>query len=169
VSKTSGEAKHWRVSYYPIRARGAVIGVGLIASDVTDETRAERATERVANLSRRLAAIVESSQDAIIGKDLDGIVTSWNSGAESVFGYSAAEMVGAPILRLVPLDRVDEEIRILGGIRRGESVIQLETVRSTKSGRLVDVSITASPIRDADGRVVGASKIAGDVPIMRAR
>ena len=99
MAKTSGEAKHWRVSYYPIRARGAVIGVGLIASDVTDETRAERATERVANLSRRLAAIVESSQDAIIGKDLDGIVTSWNSGAESVFGYSAAEMVGTPILR----------------------------------------------------------------------
>ena len=168
-STISGESKHWLVSYYPVRAKDAVIGVGLIANDVTDHVRAEEATERVATISRRLAAIVESSQDAIIGKDLDGIVTSWNSGAETVFGFTAAEMVGTPILRLIPPDRVDEETRILAAIGRGEAVVQLETVRRTKDGRLIDVSVTASPIRDASGQVVGASKIARDVTAVKAR
>ena len=168
-STISGESKHWLVSYYPVRAKDAVIGVGLIANDVTDHVRAEQATERVATISRRLAAIVESSQDAIIGKDLDGIVTSWNSGAETVFGFTAAEMVGTPILRLIPPDRVDEETRILAAIGRGEAVVQLETVRRTKDGRLIDVSVTASPIRDASGQVVGASKIARDVTAVKAR
>jgi PAS domain S-box-containing protein len=165
----SGESKHWIVSYYPVRAKGTVIGVGLIANDVTDRVRAEQATERVATISRRLAAIVESSQDAIIGKDLDGIVTSWNSGAEALFGFTATEMVGTSIFLLIPPDRVDEETRLLLGIRRGESVVQLETVRRTKDGRLIDVSITASPIRDASGHVVGASKIARDVTAVKAR
>ncbi len=168
-STTSGESKHWLVSYYPVRAKGAVLGVGLIANDVTDRVRAEQETERVATISRRLAAIVESSEDAIVGKDLDGIVTSWNSGAEALFGYTAAEMVGTSIFVLVPPDRVDEETRLLQRIRRGESVVQLETVRRTKDGRLIDLSITASPIRDASGHVVGASKIARDVSAVKAR
>jgi PAS domain S-box-containing protein len=168
-STTSGESKHWLVSYYPVRAKGAVLGVGLIANDVTDRVRAEQETERVATISRRLAAIVESSEDAIVGKDLDGIVTSWNSGAEALFGYTAAEMVGTSIFVLVPPDRVDEETRLLQRIRRGESVVQLETVRRTKDGRLIDLSITASPIRDASGHDVGASKIARDVSAVKAR
>ncbi len=168
-STISGDSMHWLVSYYPVRAKGAVIGVGLIANDVTDHVRAEQATERVAAISRRLAAIVESSQDAIIGKDLDGIVTSWNSGAETVFGFTAADMVGTTILRLIPPDRLDEETHLLAAIRRGESVVQLETVRRTKDGRLIDVSVTASPIRDANGQVVGASKIARDVTAVKAR
>jgi PAS domain S-box-containing protein len=141
----------------------------LVASDVTDHARAERAPERAATISRRLAAIVESSQDAIISKDLDGIVTSWNSGAETVFGFTEAEMVGASIFVLIPPDRVDEETRLLMGIRRGEGVVQLETIRRNKDGRLIDVSITASPIRDASGQVVGASKIARDVTAVKSR
>lgn len=168
-STISGESKHWLVSYYPVRAKGAVIGVGLIANDVTDHVRAEQATERVATVSRTLAAIVESSQDAIVGKDLDGIVTSWNSGAEAVFGFTAAEMVGTSVFLLIPPDLVDEETRLLAGIRRGDSVVQLHTVRRTKDGRLIDVSITASPIRDASGQIVGSSKIARDVTAVKVR
>jgi two-component system cell cycle sensor histidine kinase/response regulator CckA len=113
--------------------------------------------------SRQLAAIVEWSEDAIIGKDLDGVVQTWNRGAERILGYTADEMIGTPIRRLIPADRQSEEDVILDRIRRGESVDHFETVRRTKSGRLIDVSITASPIRDAEGRVVGASKVARDI------
>jgi two-component system cell cycle sensor histidine kinase/response regulator CckA len=113
--------------------------------------------------SRRLAAIVESSDDAIIGKDLDGVIETWNRGAEHIFGYSAEEIVGTSILRLIPDDRLDEEHQILEKIRRGESVKHFETVRRTKTGRLLDVSITASPIKDATGAVIGASKVARDI------
>ena len=113
--------------------------------------------------ARRLAAIVESSEDAIIGKDLNGIVSTWNRGAERLFEYSADEMIGAPILRIIPADREDEESLILGKIRRGETVEHFETVRQTKSGRRIDVAITASPIKDADNAVIGASKVARDV------
>ncbi len=115
----------------------------------------------------RLAAIVESSDDAIIGKDLNGIITSWNRGAEQIFGYDAAEMVGGSILRLIPDDRREEEAHIIERIRRGERVQHFETIRRTKSGRLIDVSITASPIKDHDGRIVGASKIARDVTLLK--
>ncbi|KXS33831.1 MAG: Multi-sensor signal transduction histidine kinase [Candidatus Gallionella acididurans] len=116
-----------------------------------------------------LAAIVESSGDAIIGKDLNGIVTSWNSGAEKIFGYSAREMVGTSILRLFPADRQHEEKHILGKIWRGEKVEHLETLRLTKDKRLVDVLITTSPIRDAAGNIIGASKIARDITALKAR
>jgi PAS domain S-box-containing protein len=111
----------------------------------------------------RLAAIVESSEDAIIGKDLDGIVTSWNRGAENIFGYAAAEMIGTPFLRLIPLARRHEEDHILERIRSGEKAEPLETERIAKGGRLVHVSVTVSPIKDASGRVVGASKVARDI------
>ena len=113
--------------------------------------------------SRRLAAIVESSRDAIIGKDLHGIVTSWNRAAEEMFGYSSAEMIGTSIRRIVPADRQDQEDRILQAISRGERVDQLETVRLAKDGRLIEVSITAAPIKDAHGKIVGISKIARDI------
>jgi PAS domain S-box-containing protein len=113
--------------------------------------------------SARLAAIVQSSDDAIVGKNLDGIVTSWNAGAETVFGYPAAEMVGQSILRVIPPDRLHEEVEILARVRRGESVRHLDTVRVRKDGTLVDVSITTSAIKDAAGNIIGASKIARDI------
>ena len=116
----------------------------------------------------RLAAIVESSDDAIIGKDLNGIITSWNRGAEKIFGYTAAEMVGTSIRRLIPADRPEEEDYILGKIRRGEKVDHFETFRQTKDGRRIDVSITASPIKDAAGQIVGASKIVRDITALKA-
>jgi PAS domain S-box-containing protein len=111
----------------------------------------------------RLAAIVESSDDAIIGKTLEGIITSWNDGARRLFGYTADEMVGQSVSLLIPADRADEEPDILAQLQRGERVSHFETVRRRKDGSLVDVSLSSSPIRDASGRIVGASKIARDV------
>jgi PAS domain S-box-containing protein len=111
----------------------------------------------------RLAAIVQSSDDAIIGKSLDGIVTSWNEGARRLFGYTAEEMVGQPVARLIPGDRLEEEQDILARLRRGERVEHFETVRQHRDGSLLDVSVSISPIRDASGRIVGASKISRDV------
>ncbi len=113
--------------------------------------------------SKRFEAIVQSSDDAIISKDLDGMVTSWNPGAETMFGYSAAEMVGQSVRVLLPTDRLDEEDAILDKIKHGEKVEHFETKRLHKDGRLIDVSVTISPIRDANGGVVGASKIARDI------
>ena len=111
----------------------------------------------------RLAAIVDSSFDAIIGKDLDSVVTSWNRAAEEVFGYSAEEAIGRSILFLIPADRHVEEVDIIDRIRKGERVASYETKRLHKDGRLLDVSLTVSPIRDGTGRIVGASKIARDI------
>ncbi len=127
-----------------------------IRADITERKRFEMAAEH-------LAAIVESSADAIIGKDLSGMVTSWNSGAEKIFGYWANEMVGRPIMQLIPPDRQQEEVRILGLIRRGESVPHFETVRLRKDGSAINVSVTVSPIRDSSGNVVGASKVVRDI------
>ena len=110
-----------------------------------------------------LAAIVESSDDAIVSKTLDGIITSWNAGAERIFGYTAAEAVGQPITLIIPPDRLDEERTILEHIARGESVKHLQTVRIAKGGRPVDISVTVSAVRDAGGRVIGASKVARDI------
>ena len=125
----------------------------------------ENITERkLSELSlARLAAIVESSDDAIIGKDLDGLVTSWNRGAEKIFGFSEVEMVGSPILKIIPPERYDEEALILNSIARGQSIEHFETIRQTKTGRRIDISVTASPIRDASGKVVGVSKVARDI------
>jgi PAS domain S-box-containing protein len=109
------------------------------------------------------AAIIESSDDAILSKDTDGVIMSWNRGAQRLFGYSAEEVVGKPVTILMPADRVDEEPLILGRIRRGERVDHYETVRKRKDGSLVDISLTVSPIRDLEGNVVGASKIARDI------
>jgi len=110
-----------------------------------------------------LAAIVESSEDAIISKSLQGIITTWNKSAERVFGYSMEEAVGRPITILIPEDRLDEEPAILARIRAGERVDHFETVRRRKDGSFVDISLTISPIRDADGVIIGASKIARDI------
>ncbi|HHY50736.1 MAG TPA: PAS domain S-box protein [Alphaproteobacteria bacterium] len=110
-----------------------------------------------------LAAIVESSDDAIVSKTLDGTITSWNAGAERIFGYTAEEMIGDSIYRIVPLDRRDEEKSILGHIAAGKRIHHFETLRRHKDGHLVPISLTISPIRNADGVVVGASKIARDI------
>src|SRR6516164_5629605 len=112
-------------------------------------------------VARYLAAIVDNSDDAIIGKDLNSIITSWNKGAERIFGYSAEEMVGTSITRLIPLEREEEEI--LSRIRRGERYEHFDTIRVTKDGRQLHVSLSISPIKDANGYVVGASKIARDI------
>lgn len=110
-----------------------------------------------------LAAIVESSEDAIISKSLQGIITTWNLSAERLFGYSADEAVGRPITMLIPEDRLDEEPAILARINAGERVDHFETVRRRKDGTLIDISLTISPIRAGDGTIIGASKIARDI------
>ncbi len=127
-----------------------------IVQDVTDRKAAEEA-------SQRLAAIVESSDDAIISKDLHGIVTSWNSRAERMFGYSAYEMIGRPIATIIPPELLDDETRILATIARGERIEHFETVRLKKSGETLEVSLTVSPVKDEAGRIVGAAKIARDI------
>jgi PAS domain S-box-containing protein len=126
----------------------------------TDPVPGDRSPDEVAAY---LAAIVESSDDAIIGKTLDGIITSWNAGATRIFGYTAEEMIGQPISLLVPADRPDDARQILERIRRGERVHHYETERLRKDGRRIYVSLSVSPIKDASGTIVGASKIARDV------
>ena len=113
--------------------------------------------------ANRLAALVASSDDAIVGKDMNLIVTSWNFGAERIFGYSAEEMIGTSIMRLIPPDRHEEETEILSRIRRGERLDHFETVRLAKDGRRLQLSMTISPIMDASGHVIGASKVARDI------
>jgi PAS domain S-box-containing protein len=139
------------------RARdGTVDGMLALLQDKTGEDRAEE--DR-----RRLAAIVESSNDAIIGKSLDGRITSWNRAAADLFGYTAAEIVGASVQQLIPADRREEEMDILASIFDGNAVPPFETVRLAKDGRRLDLSVTISPIRDGSGRIVGGSKIARDI------
>lgn len=118
---------------------------------------------RAEHAARQLASIVQWSDDAIISKNLDGIITTWNRGAERLFGYTPEEAIGKPVTMLMPPERVDEEPQILARIRRGEPVDHYETVRRRKDGSLVDISLTVSPMRDGRGRIVGASKIARDV------
>jgi PAS domain S-box-containing protein len=137
-------------------SRGGVTSVLEITRDVTERRRAE------ARL-RQAAAIVENSDDAIISKDLDGVILSWNPGAERLYGYTVEEAVGQPVTMLIPEDRPDEEPGILERIRRGERIDHYETVRRRKDGTIIDVSLTVSPIRDANGRIIGASKIARDI------
>jgi len=127
-----------------------------VTSDVTSNRSAERTTAL-------LAAIVDSSDDAIVSKNLDGVITSWNKGAERVFGYTAEEAVGRSIILIIPPDRRDEETEILTRLRRGERMDYFETVRKRKDGKLINVSVTISPVKDSKGRVIGASKVARDI------
>ena len=148
----------------PVRdGEGHVVGCVLVFRDVTERRRLERQAAEQAEAARKLAAIVDSSEDAIIGKTLDGIIQSWNSAAERVFGYAADEAVGRPITMLFPADRLDEEERIITRIRSGERVEHFDTVRLRKDGSAVPISLTISPIRDGEGRIIGASKIARDI------
>ena len=129
--------------------------IGII-EDITDRRQAEEARSR-------LAAVVEHSGDAIVTKTLDGIITSWNPGAERIFGYAAAEVIGRSVTLLIPPDQGNEEPAILERIRRGERIDHYTTVRRRKDGTLIDVSLSVSPLKDADGRIIGASKIARDI------
>jgi PAS domain S-box-containing protein len=113
--------------------------------------------------AQRLAAIIESSDDAILAKDLNGTIISWNSGAERLFGYTADEAIGRPVAMLIPLDRPNEEPNILARIRAGERIDHYETIRQRKDGSLIEISLSVSPIRGRDGHVIGASKIARDI------
>ena len=143
------------------RARdGSICGMLVLLQDKSGEDRADE--DR-----RRLAAIVESSNDAIIGKTLDGRVTSWNRAAADLFGYTADEIIGTSVQQLIPPDRREEEMDILANIFDGKAVAPFETVRLAKDGRPIDVSITISPIRDGSGRIIGGSKIARDIGVQR--
>jgi PAS domain S-box-containing protein len=125
--------------------------------------RMARIRYKASEAIKRLAAIVESTDDAIVTTDLNGIVTSWNDGAERIYGYTADEMIGRSITMLIPSDRCNEEVEILARIRGGERIHHYETVRQRKDGGLADISLTVSPVKDAAGEVVGASKIARDI------
>ncbi|NLY00039.1 MAG: PAS domain S-box protein [Rhodopirellula sp.] len=137
-------------------AEGRIVGSAVAMQDITELRRAEKS-------QARLAAIVESSDDAIVSKDLNGVIQTWNAGAERLFGYRAEEIVGQPITLLLPPERIHEEGQILERVRSGQRVEHLETVRVTKDGRRIDVSVTASPIKDKDGRIIAASKLAHDI------
>src|SRR5579871_442452 len=135
---------------------GRLLGTLRMARDASGRIQADRT-------ARRLAAIVESSDDAIVSKDLNGIVMSWNAAAQKMFGYTSEEMIGQSIRKLIPADRQTEEDDVLARLRRGEKIDHFETVRQRRDGRLVPISLTVSPVLDRDGRVVGASKIARDI------
>jgi PAS domain S-box-containing protein len=135
---------------------GKVIGASKIARDIRDRTRA-------AVVSHRLAAVVESSDDAIITKDLHSIITSWNAAAEKMFGYTAAEAIGQSVRVLIPAELQDEEDLVLSKIRAGEKIDHFETVRQRKDGTRLHISLTVSPLRDERGQIVGASKVARDI------
>ncbi len=133
------------------------------AADLIERNEVEKALRESREQFRWLASIVEYSDDAIVSKNLNGVITSWNKGAEKTFGYLAEEVIGKPITILIPTERRHEENIILDRIRRGDRVDHFETVRRCKDGNLIDVSLTISPVKDANGTVVGASKIARDI------
>jgi PAS domain S-box-containing protein len=166
------------ISLSPVTVQGGIIVLSAIR-DISDRKRIEeelrraneelhrRTAEQIGEYRSRLASIIDSSEDAIIGKGLDGTITSWNKGAERIYGYAPEEVVGKHISILVPDDRPDEIPGILRKIARGESTEHYESVRMTKDGRRLNVSITVSPLRDAAGEIVGASAIARDITAQR--
>jgi PAS domain S-box-containing protein len=149
---------------HPIRdSAGAVRFLHPTGIDITERKRIEAALRESEQRLSWYGAIVESSDDAIVSKDLDGVITSWNRGAERIFGYTADEAIGQPVTIVIPHDRQDEERTILARIRRGERIDHFETVRQRKNGSLINISLTVSPIKNAAGVTVGASKIARDI------
>jgi PAS domain S-box-containing protein len=142
---------------------------GMIRLPETEHELEMLVRERTEDLNQYLAAIVQSSDDAIISKDLNGIITSWNKGAERLFGYTSEEVVGRPITILIPPDRQGEEPIILDRIRRGQRVDNYETVRQRKHGELIEISLTISPVRNSQGKIIGASKIGRDITERKRR
>jgi PAS domain S-box-containing protein len=139
-----------------LNARGELVGAVNMLIDITHRSVAYEKAQR-------FTAIVQSSDDAIVAKDLDGTIVSWNAGAERLFGYTADEIVGKPVATLIPADRYDEEPHILSRIRVGETIDHYETVRRRKDGSLIEISLSVFPIRNRHGRIVGAAKIARDI------
>jgi PAS domain S-box-containing protein len=157
IERPDGSRVTVSVHIDPIRdKRGAIVGVVNFFHDISERKQAERTTGH-------LAAIVDSSDDAIVSKNLDGVITSWNKGAERIFGYSREEAIGQNILLIIPPDRWGEEQKILARLKRGERIDHFETVRLRKDGKAIDISVTISPVRDAAGRVIGASKVGRDI------
>ena len=153
----SGQLIDVSLTISPVKdEKGVIIGVSKIARDITSMIETEKQ-------SAMLSAIVSYSDDAIISKDLNSMVTSWNAGAERIFGYSAAEMIGQSIVKLIPPDRRQEEPEIIARLKQGQRVDHFETKRVTKYGKLIDVSLTISPVMDIAGRIIGVSKIARDI------
>lgn len=145
------------VTISPVRdSIGQIVGASKVAREITDRKRAERS-------NALLAAIVDSSDDAIVSKSLDGIISSWNKSAERMFGYTAAEVIGKHITLIIPRDRWGEEASIIERVRRGERIDHFQTVRCRKDGSSVDVSLTISPVKDSSGHTIGASKVARDI------
>ena len=135
-------------------------GAAMVNTGVTNVVAALRESEQ---RLRWLTAILDSSDDAVVGKNLAGVITCWNTGAERVFGYSASEAIGQPVTLVIPRDRQSEEGDILTRIRRGQRIDHFETVRQRKQGGRIEVSLTVSPIKDAYGNIFGAAKIARDI------
>ncbi|HEY1736829.1 MAG TPA: PAS domain S-box protein [Methylovirgula sp.] len=157
VERADGARLHAVVSATPLfDAAGALSGVVNLLIDMTKRQQSEVTTQR-------LAAIIESSDDAILAKDLNGIIMSWNEGAQRLFGYTAEEVIGKPVTILIPEDRQNEEPLILSRIRAGDRIDHFDTIRQRKDGSFVDISLSVSPIRNVKGEIVGASKIARDI------
>jgi PAS domain S-box-containing protein len=157
IERKAETGEYYLVHFVPLRHDDGTIESGLIiALDVTEIKQAEEK-------SAKLAAIVETSDDAIVSKTLESVVTSWNASAERMFGFTEKEMIGQTIYKIIPEDRHDEEPNILARLRTGERVDHFETQRLTKDGRLLDVSLTVSPVVDKQGRIIGLSKIARDI------
>ena len=153
----SGRLVDVSLTVSPIKdEKGNVVGAAKIVRDITQQKKHEEA-------ALRLAAIVESSDDAIASKDLNGIITSWNRSAEKLFGYTAEEMIGKPVLVIIPPELHHDEHMILSKIRRGEKIEHFETIRVRKSGERIEVSLTISPVKDANGKVIGAAKIVRNI------
>ena len=171
LQRADGEYR-WILDHGVPRYSDNGLFLGFIGSciDITDVTEIKRAWDTQQNISKRLgelAAIVESSDEVIVSKNLDGVVTSWNAAASRLFGYTAEEMIGQSILKLIPEELHPEETMFIEKLKSGQRIEQFETRRITKSGQTLDVSLTLSPVRDAQGKVIGASKILRDISITK--
>ncbi|HWH41411.1 MAG TPA: PAS domain-containing sensor histidine kinase [Usitatibacter sp.] len=159
--RKDGTHVYLSISVSPVRdACGKIIGASKIARDITSQHDGER-------IRGLLAAIVESSDDAIISKDLNGTITSWNHAAQRLYGYAPEEIIGQSVMKIVPPDLYDEEHRILAKVREGNRIEHFETTRVAKDGRRIEVSITVSPVRSSSGAIIGASKMARDLTSLR--
>ena len=160
----SGKLLDVSITISPVRdSTGEIVGASKILRDISGRKRFEESQQSISKRLAEAAAIVESSDDAILSKNLNGIITSWNLAASRVFGFTAEEIIGESILKLIPEELRSDEALIIGKIRAGERIDHFETVRLTKDGRRINVSLTVSPVKDEQGRVIGASKILRDI------